>query len=67
MTYINGIDVGERVVCIDVPKIFGTVSYCESNGVKINWDDGLIGELIWNNGVAYNAYRLQVIRRMKDA
>lgn len=58
----NGIRVGERVVCIDVPRIHGTVIYCGEDGVNVRWDDGSLGEAIWDQTVAYNAYRFQVVR-----
>jgi hypothetical protein len=58
----NGIRHGERVVCIDVPRLLGTVIRCATDGVDVRWDDGTLGELAWNDAVAYNAYRLQIVR-----
>jgi NTP pyrophosphatase (non-canonical NTP hydrolase) len=58
----NGIRHGERVVCIDVPRLLGTVIRCATDGVDVRWDDGTLGELVWNEAVAYNAYRLQIVR-----
>lgn len=57
----NGIAAHERVVCVDVPHVYGTVVYCDDKDVIVRWDDGTIGELVWDETVAYNAYRLQVI------
>jgi hypothetical protein len=59
----NGIRFSERVMCIDVPRLCGTVLRCDENGVDVRWDDGTLGELAWRHDVAYNAYRLQVVRR----
>lgn len=58
----NGITVGERVVCVDVPHLFGTVVHCDDDDVRVRWDNGQLGELIWDHAVAYNAYRLQTVR-----
>ena len=58
----NGIRHGERVVCVDVPRLFGTVIRCAPDGVDVRWDDGKLGELVWRDDVAYNAFRLQVVR-----
>lgn len=58
----NGISLYERVVCIDVPRVQGTVIACNEREVRVRWDDGTIGDLAWNDAVAYNAYRLQVVR-----
>jgi hypothetical protein len=58
----NGISLYERVVCIDAPGLHGTVLYCGEDAVMVRWDDGSIGDLVWRDDVAYNAYRLQIIR-----
>ena len=63
----NGISLGERVVCIDVPRIQGSVIRCAPDGVDVSWDDGRLGELIWEDSVAHNAYRLQVVRKAVNA
>lgn len=57
----NGIRLWDRVVCIDALKLHGTVIRCAEDGVDVRWDDGSFGELVWDNKVANNAYRLQVI------
>ena len=57
-----GLTNGERVVCRDVPHLHGTVTRCDEDGVQVQWDDGRIGELIWDDTVAYNAYRLDILR-----
>ncbi len=59
----NGISLYERVVCIDVPRLPGTVIRCDADNVRVRWDDGRTGDLSWRDDVAYNAYRLQTIRR----
>lgn len=58
----NGLRVGERITCIDVPGSLGTVIRCAEDGVDVRWDDGGLGEAIWDQTVAYNAYRFQVVR-----
>jgi hypothetical protein len=57
----NGIRLGDRVVCIDVPRLLGTVIVCTPDAVQVVWDDRTLGDLAWNQAVAYNAYRLQVV------
>lgn len=59
----NGIRLYERVIVIDVPRLHGTVVRCAADGVTVRWDDDTLGELVWDESVAYNAYRLQVIRK----
>lgn len=61
MAEINAIRCGDRVSVKDVPRLIGIVTHCDSDGVQVQWDDGRIGDLIWDDRVAYNAYRLQVV------
>jgi hypothetical protein len=61
----NGIRLGDRVVCIDVPRLHGTVIVCTDEAVQVVWDDRTIGDLVWREDVAYNAYRLQVVRAVR--
>jgi hypothetical protein len=61
--YFNGLAVGEQVTCIDVPGSLGVVLRCDKSGVDVQWSDGQLGEAIWDQTVAHNAYRFQVVRR----
>jgi hypothetical protein len=58
----HGLRVGERVVCVDVPRLHGTVVRCAEDGVDVRWDDGSFGEAVWDQTVAHNAYRFPVVR-----
>ena len=62
----NGIMHGERVVVVDVPRMHGTVIRCAPDGVDVRWDDGRLGQLVWDESVAYNAFRLQVLRASRS-
>lgn len=50
--------VGDKVKCYDCPAIAGTIKSDDGYNVCVKWDDGKIGNLIYDNNVRYNAYRL---------
>jgi hypothetical protein len=58
----NGIREGDYVTCIDVPGSLGRVLRCDDDGVDVRWSDGQLGEAVWRQDVAHNAYRFQTVR-----
>ena len=45
------------------PSVRGLVVVCTPLVVQVDWEDGSVGDFIWSSSVAYNAHRLQVVRK----
>lgn len=50
---------GDRVNVVGRPKDCGHVTHSDERYVTVHWDDGSVGNLVWDWSHAANAYRLE--------
>jgi hypothetical protein len=53
------LEIGKLVSVETTNKSFGIVEYCDSEHIRILWDDGTIGLLYWDWNMMPCAYRLR--------